>query len=86
MLNIEYTPQAENDLDEMDDATYDLFDKHMDKIARMPPRRHLRFGIPMHVEEVGQGRILYQVKNDTIYILRCFKTHKEYEKWYKSLK
>ena len=47
----------------------------------MPPGRHLKFGLAYNIEDVGQGRIVYQVKNDTIYIIRCFSTHKEYEKW-----
>jgi mRNA-degrading endonuclease RelE of RelBE toxin-antitoxin system len=77
---------AENDLDRMDNATYEMFMKHLEKIEQMPPRRHLKFGVPVHVDHVGQGRIIYQVEDEAIYIIRCFTDHKDYEKWYKSLK
>jgi len=85
-MEVKYYELAEVDLDTMDNATYLLFDKHIDKISYMPPRRHLKFGMPFNVEEIGQGRIVYNIKNDTLYIIRCFRTHKEYEKWYKSFK
>jgi len=53
----------------------------------MPPRRHLRFGIPYHVEDVTkQARLVYDIRKDTLYVVHCFATHKEYEKWYKSFK
>ena len=73
-------------MDKMDNAIYDLFNKHIDKIAQLPLRRHLKFGLPFNVEELGQGRIIYQVNNETLYIIRCFTSHKDYEKWYKSFK
>jgi hypothetical protein len=85
-MDVKYYELAEKDLDSMDDATYILFDKHIDKISHLPPRRHLKFGMPFNVEEIGQGRIVYNVKNEILYIIRCFRTHKEYEKWYKSFK
>jgi hypothetical protein len=85
-MEIKFFEPAEKDLDAMDDATYRLFDKHTDKISRMPPSRHLKFGMPFNVEELGQGRIVYNIKNETLYIIRCFRTHKDYEKWYKSFK
>ncbi|CAJ35192.1 hypothetical protein [Methanocella arvoryzae] len=85
-MEIRLFEEAEEDLDRMDNAIYDLFNKHIDKIAQMPPRRHLKFGLPFNVEEVGQGRIIFQYNSDTLYIIRCFTSHKEYEKWYKSFK
>ena len=77
---------AEKDLDAMDGAQRELFIKHVEKISKMPPRRHMRFGLPFNVEEVGQGRIIYNFENEILFILRCFSIHKEYEKWYKSFK
>lgn len=85
-MDVKLSEQAANDLDEMDNPAYLLFLKHLEKIAGMPPRRHLRFGVPVHVEDVGQGRILYQVTGEALLILRCFTSHKDYEKWFKSFK
>lgn len=89
MLHIELDSEAENDLNDMENDTYIQFSKHLDKLRktlehRKPPA-HLKHGLPYHKEEVGQGRIIYDICSDTIYIVRCFTTHKEYEKWYKSL-
>ncbi|MCX6768141.1 MAG: hypothetical protein NTY90_05465 [Candidatus Micrarchaeota archaeon] len=53
----------------------------------MPPRRHLRFGLPYNVEEVTeQARFVYEREAGRITVVRCFATHKEYEKWYKSFR
>ncbi len=52
----------------------------------MPPRKHLKHGVPFFKENVDQGRIAYQVEGDTIYIVRCFKHHKEYDKWLSTFK
>jgi mRNA-degrading endonuclease RelE of RelBE toxin-antitoxin system len=85
-METEFFDEAEDDLDKMDQAHRKLFIKHIEKISNMQPRRHLRFGLPFNVEEVGQGRIAYDIKNDVLYIVRCFTSHKDYEKWYKSFK
>jgi len=51
------------------------------------PRKRLKHGIPCHVEKVTkQARIFYDIREDRIYILHCFDTHKEYEQWYNSYK
>lgn len=86
-MKIEISEKAITDLEAMDKATYTAFRKHLQKISMMPPRRHLRHGVPYNVEEVGQGRIAYQVDNvsEVLYIIRCFADHKEYEKWYNSI-
>jgi hypothetical protein len=83
-MEIELFPEAEEDMDGMDNPQRKVYIKHFEKISLMPQGRHLKFGLPYNVEEVGQGRIVYQVKNDTIYIIRCFSTHKDYEKWLRS--
>jgi mRNA-degrading endonuclease RelE of RelBE toxin-antitoxin system len=82
-MEINLSEQAVDDLDRMDNTSYQFFIKHLDKIAQMPPRRHLKYGIPFHVDEVGQGRIIYQITEDTLFIIRCFTDHKDYEKWYR---
>jgi len=71
-METRFYEQAEKDLDGMDDNTYRLFDKHIDKLSRLPPRRHLKFGMPFNVDEAGQGRIVYNIKNETLYIIRLF--------------
>ena len=47
--------------------------------------RHFRRGVPVFIEEVGQYRIAFKIREDlkekrVIYIGK----HKDYEKWYKS--
>jgi mRNA-degrading endonuclease RelE of RelBE toxin-antitoxin system len=82
-MKIEIDGLAIADLTKMDRAQLALFGKHIDKIANNPLGRHLKHGLPYFVEEVGQGRIVYRFVNDTVIVLRCFASHKDYEKWYK---
>jgi mRNA-degrading endonuclease RelE of RelBE toxin-antitoxin system len=77
---------ARKDLKKMDGQERQFFHDHVKKLAELPPRRHLKYGLPVHVDNVGQGRIIYQLENEALYIIRCFTDHKDYEKWYKSLK
>jgi hypothetical protein len=86
-MNLEFSEKAEKELDEMDQSLRGLFIKHAEKIAAVPPGRHMRFGLPFSVEEVTrQARMVYNREEETCYILHCFKHHKEYERWYKSFK
>ncbi len=86
-MKIIFFESAEKELEKLDKATNMLFGKHIEKIVSMPPRRHLKFGLPFNVEEVTrQARIVYKIEDETISIIRCFSTRKEYEKWYKSYK
>lgn len=87
MRRIDTSELALKDLEQMDNSLKKFFVKHVEKIANMPPRRHMRFGLPWHVEEVTkQARLVYQEDENTLAIIRCFATHTEYEKWYKSFK
>ncbi|MBN1166569.1 MAG: hypothetical protein JXA44_05480 [Methanospirillaceae archaeon] len=62
-----------------------LFPSHGEKIQSLPPRRHMKYGIPFHVEKVTrQARIIYEIREQTLYILHCFAYHKDYEQWYNS--
>ena len=80
-----FSEKAEKELDDTDKKVRELFLKHVEKMLKMPPRKHLRFGLPFNVESVTkQARLVYQIENEKLYILHCFKNHKEYEKWYKS--
>jgi mRNA-degrading endonuclease RelE of RelBE toxin-antitoxin system len=85
-MNVVYQDEAREDLKKMDGHERQFFHYHVKKLAELPPRRHLKYGVPVHVDNVGQGRIIYQIENETLYILRFFTDHKDYEKWYKSLK
>ena len=86
-MAIRISERAEAELDDMPASQRSLFIKHIRKVASMPPRRHMKYGIPYHVEEVTkQARLIYHIEGDDTYILHCFKTHKEYERWYTSYK
>ncbi len=86
-MEIIFSEKAENDLDTMDNVLQSFFIKHAEKISVMPPRRHMRFGLPFNVENVTkQSRMVYTIETNKIYIIRCFALHKEYERWYLSFK
>ncbi|MFH1587243.1 MAG: hypothetical protein ABID38_05275 [Candidatus Diapherotrites archaeon] len=86
-MKLEFSEKAEEELDAIDKSLRKLFIKHAEKIASMPLRRHMRFGLPFNVEEVTrQARMVYNIEENTCHILHCFKNHKEYERWYKSFK
>jgi hypothetical protein len=85
-LEHEVSDEAFGEIQKMDRGLQLLFIQHIEKISRMPPRRHLRFGNPHFVEKVTKSaRFAYRIENGAIYIVRCFATHKEYENWYKQL-
>ncbi|MHA1168155.1 MAG: hypothetical protein ACTSRU_10060 [Candidatus Hodarchaeales archaeon] len=80
---------AEEDLDDMDKSLRDLFFQHVEKLLDRPPRKSVSLspGRFYSVKKVTRSaRMIYYREESTIYILHCFKNHKEYEKWYKSYK
>jgi len=78
---------AEKELEKIDEPLNKQFGKHIEKIVLMKSNKHLKHGLPYLVENVSkQARIVYFVEKETIFVLHCFKTHKEYERWYKSYK
>ncbi|MBI5229244.1 hypothetical protein HY991_03975 [Candidatus Micrarchaeota archaeon] len=86
-MNIIVLEKAKQDLAKMDASLREFFLKHFEKLETNPPGRHLRFGLPFNVENVTkQARFVYEIESDILYIVRCFATHKEYEKWYRSFK
>lgn len=86
-MEIIVSETAEKDLDEMDSQLRNFFIKHIEKIGLMPPRRHLRFGLPFNVENVTrQSRLIYSIENNSLFVLRCFATHKDYQRWYLSFR
>ena len=87
VLKTEISERADKDLSKFDAELCTFFFSHIEKVSKMPPRRHLRFGLPFNVENVTrQARFVYEIADNTLYILRCFSNHKDYEKWYKSFK
>ena len=86
-MKLSYSEIAIHNLEKMDKTERKLFVNYIEKILENPNKRHLHFGLTFFVEKVTkQARIVYNLEKENIYILRCFKTHKEYEKWYKSFK
>lgn len=87
-MHVIFKDKALKELKKMDRSEQVLFYKHVKKIMETGPRKHLSYNVSAFVDEVVQGRIAYQWedKDETLYILRCFVDHKEYEKWYNSYK
>jgi len=86
-MELIFSDNAKKELNDMARDLKLIFLKHFEKIQVMPLRRHMKYGIPYHVENVTkQARIVYHIEDEDIYILHCFKDHKEYERWYKSYK
>lgn len=82
-MEVIFSPNAETDLDAFDSSLRKLFLQHAEKLLKMPPRRHLKFGLPHFVEKVTkQARMIYDIEGEVLSVLRCFSTHKEYEKWF----
>jgi len=86
-MEVRISNKAENQLDDMPEDLRLMFIRHLRKLLSMPPGRHMKHGIPCHVEEVTkQARLIYKIEGGDIYVTHCFKDHKEYERWYKSYK
>lgn len=44
-------------------------------------RKHLHYGLPYFVDKIGYfGRIVYDIQDNKIFIIRIFNDHKEYER------
>ena len=86
-MEIVFSKNAQKELDKMDSDLRKMFIKHSEKMLENPPKRHLRFGLPFNVENITkQARLIFSQESEKIFILHCFKTHKEYEKWYNSFR
>jgi mRNA-degrading endonuclease RelE of RelBE toxin-antitoxin system len=86
-MELVFSDSAKKELTDMPGGMKSLFILHLEKLYSRPPRKHLRHGIPCHVEKVTkQARIIYDTSEDRTYILHCFTSHKEYEDWYNSYK
>ncbi|MHB8117138.1 MAG: type II toxin-antitoxin system RelE family toxin [Methanothrix sp.] len=86
-MKLVFTDSAKKELEDLPQELAALFILHLEKMQDMPPRKHMKYGIPYHTEKVTkQARIIYDIREDKIYIIHCFGSHKEYERWYKSYK
>jgi len=84
-MEIDWSDEAKKDMKAFERKLQGFFLSHADKLAIMPPRRHMKHGLPWNVEDVTkQARLVYLADGDAIRIIRCFATHKDYEKWYQS--
>ena len=83
-MNLIFKDGALRDLKKQDRKLQKQFLDHSEKMKIHPSKKHFKFGVPFFVEKITkQARFIFNIENDTIYILRCFKTHKEYEDYYK---
>jgi hypothetical protein len=86
-MELIFSDTARKEIADLEQELKSQFIRHLEKMQETPPRKHMKHGIPCHVEKVTrQARIVYNIKGIQIYILHCFATHKEYERWYKSYK
>jgi hypothetical protein len=75
------------EIENLEQEMKSIFVKHLEKMQSSPLRKQLKQGIPCHVEKVTrQARIVFDIREERIYILHCFASHKEYEGWYKLYK
>ena len=84
-MEIDWSDEAKKDMKAFERKLQGFFLSHTEKLVRMPPRRHLKHGLPWNVEDVTkQARLVYLADEDTFRVIRCFATHKEYERWCQS--
>ena len=86
-MKLVFTDPAKKELKDLPQELAAQFIAHLEKMQDMPPRKHMKYGIPYHVEKVTkQARIICDIREDKIYIIHCFGSHDECERWYKSYK
>ncbi|GEM_PF-545262 len=87
-LKVTYSPYFFNSLDKLSLELRKRFIKKIEKIKQVDiSRKHLKYGLPYFVEKItNSSRLIYKIEKDILIFVICFKNHKGYEKWYKSLK
>ncbi len=86
-MELIFSDSARKEIENLEQELKSIFIKHLERMQDSPPRKHLKHGIPCHVEKVTrQARIVFDIRGERIYILHCFANHKEYVLWYKSFK
>ncbi len=82
-MELLFTEEAKKDLLKLDKYEQKIFMKHAEKILIYENRKHLKHGVPLYVEKVSkQARIIYDIQEEKLIILKICATHKEYEKIY----
>jgi hypothetical protein len=86
-MELIFSDSARKGIENLEQELKSIFIKHLEWMQRSPPHKHLKHGISCHVEKVTrQARIAFDIREERIYILHCFASHKEHERWYKSFK
>jgi hypothetical protein len=86
-MEADWSDEAKKDMKSFERKLQGFFLSHVDKPCKMPPRRHMKHGLPFFVEDVTkQARFVYVEDGAFLRIMRCFATHKEYERWYGSFR
>lgn len=81
MMEVCVSEKAKKDLEAMPKILRGSFLAHLEKIPKIPPRKHMKYGISCPVEkDANQARLIYQIDADKLFVLRCFSSHKEYER------
>ncbi len=82
---LKFSEIAKKQYEDLDNSIKTEIKKKLLKLKeKEKKRRHLRFGEPYFVDEVGQYRIIYEIIEEKIVILVLFiGKHSDYEKYLK---
>jgi mRNA-degrading endonuclease RelE of RelBE toxin-antitoxin system len=62
-MQLVFSDSAKKELENLPEELIDKFLKHLEKMQEMPPRKHMKYVVPCHVEKVTrQARIIYAIK------------------------
>ena len=82
---IKFHPDWEEYYSKLDFSIKKRVVKKISEIANNTHKRHLRFGLPHNVAEVGQYRICFLVNDADREVIFCFVgNHDQYQKWLRS--
>ncbi|HRS42529.1 MAG TPA: hypothetical protein P5530_01470 [Candidatus Diapherotrites archaeon] len=85
MMQLLVSDKAYKDIEKFSSDLKKQIYNHFLKISQEDiSRKHLHYGLPYFVEKIGYScRIIYDIQDNKIFIIRIFDDHKNYEKWYK---
>ncbi|MEI8363903.1 MAG: hypothetical protein WCF78_00400 [archaeon] len=84
MYEVTYSTDFEEDLLKVDKSLQIIVQKKILKIISedLIARKHLQHGVSYFVEKVTlSSRLVYNIKDNKIYIIRFFKDHDDYKRW-----
>ena len=59
-MELIFSDSARREMVDLEQELKSLFIRHLEKMQKAPPRKHMKYGIPCHVEKVTkQARIVY---------------------------